>query len=199
MYETPVWFDMPSERTVNSLGQKTVSITTIGHKKSRFIVFLSCLADRTKLKLMINFKQKTQPKEKFPQGVVIHHHPKSWMDGNGLKLWIEKVWRSRPGGLLRKRSLLVWDSFCAHLGRPVKRALHQTNTDIAVIPGGLTSNLQPLDGCLNKPFKDRLREKWMVEGQRTLTPAGNLRAASLPTVSSWVLDAWRGLLEEMVV
>ena len=34
------------------------------------------------------------------------------------------------------------------------------NTDIAVIPGGLTSIVQPLDVCLNKPFKDHLRSKW---------------------------------------
>ena len=139
MDETPVWFDMPLARTVNPRGEKNVSVTTTGHEKSPFTVVLSCLADGTKLKPMIIFKRKTQPKEKFPPGVVVHHHPKGWMDEDGMKLWIEKVWRLRPGGLLRKRSLLVWDSFRAHLVNPVKRALRQTNTDIAVIPGRLTS------------------------------------------------------------
>ena len=38
----------------------------------------------------------------------------------------------------------------------------------------------------------------MVEGQKSLTAAGNVRAASLSTVSSWVLEAWLGLPEEMV-
>ena len=28
------------------------------------------------------------------------------------------------------------------------------NIDVAVIPGGLTTVVQPLDECLNKPFKD---------------------------------------------
>ena len=66
MDETPVWFDMPSTRTINTRGEKTVSITTTGHEKSHFTVVLSCLADGTKLKPMIIFKRKTKPKEKFP-------------------------------------------------------------------------------------------------------------------------------------
>ena len=64
-----------------------------------------------KLKPMVIFKRKTQPKDKFPPGVVIHHHPKGWMDAEGMKFWIEKVWSSQPAGLLRKKSLLVWGSF----------------------------------------------------------------------------------------
>jgi len=201
MDEMPVWFDMPSARTVNAKGAKTVLVNTTGHEKSRFTVVLACLADRTKLKPMVIFKRETLPKENFPPGVLVHCHPKGWMDEAGMKLWVEKVWRSRPGGLLRKKSLLVWDSFQAHLVDSVKQAVRQTNTDIAVIPGGLTSILQPLDVSLNKPFKDRLRERWnnwMIEGQKSFTPAGNMRAASLPTVCLWVLDAWRSLPAEMV-
>ena len=32
------------------------------------------------------------------------------MDEAGMKLWVEKVERSQPGGLLRKTSVLIWDS-----------------------------------------------------------------------------------------
>ena len=38
----------------------------------------------------------------------------------------------------------------------------------------------------------------MVEGEKSLTPAGNVEAASLTTVASWVLEAWRDLPDEMV-
>ena len=48
MDEMPVWFDMPSARTVATRGEKTVTISTTGHEKSCFTVVLSCLADGTK-------------------------------------------------------------------------------------------------------------------------------------------------------
>ena len=141
MDETPVWFDMPSARTVNAWRGRTVLVNRTGHGKSCFTVVLSCLADGTKLRPMVIFKRKTIPKEKFPAGVVVHCHPKGWMDEEGLKIWVQKVWKARPGGLLRKKSLLIWDSFRAHLVDSVKRAVKETNTDIAVIPGFTTVTL----------------------------------------------------------
>ena len=53
--------------------------------------------------------------------------------------------------------MLVWDIFRAHKTEDVKKAAKKLKT-LAVIPGGLTSVLQPLDVCLNKPFKDRLHD-----------------------------------------
>ena len=111
------------------------------------------------------------------------------MDQAGMKLWVEKVWRSQPGSLLRKKSLLIWDSFQAHRVDSVKRAVRQTNTDIAVISGGLTSILQPLDVFLNKPFKDHLRElwnNWMIEGQKSFTPTGNIIESGIASHSMFV-------------
>jgi len=163
--------------------------------------YLHAWMTETKLKPMVFFKRKTLPKENFPPGVLVHCHPKARMDEAEMKLWAEKVWRSRPGSLLRKKSLLVWDSFQAHLLDSVKWAVRQTNTDIAVIPGGLASILQPRDVSLNKPFEDRLHEQWnnwMIEGQKSFTPTGNTRAASLATLRLWVLDSWRSLPVKMV-
>ena len=172
MDETPVWFDMPTSKTVDSVGAKTVLLKTTGHEKTRFTVVLACLADGTKLKPMVIFKRKTMPKDNFPAGVVVHNHPKGWMDESGVKIWIKKVWQARPGGFANTQSLLVWDSFSAHLTDIVKQQLHENKTATAVIPGGLTSLVQPLDVCLNKPFKDRLWEKWMTSGEKTFTPGG---------------------------
>ena len=117
------------------------------------------------------------PKDRFQNGIVVHVHPKAWMDEAGMKIWLNKVWKNHPGGLSKKKSILVLDSFSAHLTDAIKVQLKQENTDMAVIPGGLTSMVQPLDVCLNKPFKDRLREKWnnwMNNETKSYTAGGHM-------------------------
>ena len=88
MDETPVWFDMPSSRTISEKGKETVFIKTTGHEKTRFTVVFSCMADGTPLKPMVIFKRRTIPKGNFPTNVVLHVHPKGWMGEEGIKLWI---------------------------------------------------------------------------------------------------------------
>lgn len=117
-------FDMPPNRTINNSGEKTIKIRTTG-------------GDGSKLRPMVIFKRKTLPKVANKHGVVIAAQEKGWMDGEGMKTWIDKVWCSRRGGLGRRRSLLVCDAFEAHVTERVKTALTRENTNLAVIPGCL--------------------------------------------------------------
>ena len=47
--ETTMTFDMPGNRTVVGIDEKTIIVKTTGHEKIHFTVILSCLADGTKL------------------------------------------------------------------------------------------------------------------------------------------------------
>ena len=105
MDETLVWFNMPSNSTVHKAGEKTIFVKTTGHEKSHFTVVLSCMANGKKVMPMVIFKRKLMPKEKFPKGIIVHVHPKGGMDEEGCKIWIAKVWGSRPGGLKREKSI----------------------------------------------------------------------------------------------
>jgi hypothetical protein len=78
------------------------------------------------------------------------------MNEKEMVWWVENVWRQRANLGSNPCSLLVLDSFTAHRTDPVKRHLKEKNTDMAVIPGGLTSRLQPLDVSLNKAFKAKV-------------------------------------------
>ena len=52
------------------------------------------------------------------------------------------------------------DQFKAHVTESTKRLASKLKTHLAVIPGGLTSQLQPLDVSVNKPFKGFMHEEW---------------------------------------
>jgi len=69
------------------------------------------------------FKRKTLRKNVIPHGIYIHVHSKGWMDRQGMKLGLEKVWSKRPGGLLKKPSVLMCDQLEAHK-RINKKACH---------------------------------------------------------------------------
>ncbi len=53
----------------------------------------------------------------------------------------------------KAKSLLILDSFSAHADAPFALLASKNNTNLALIPGGCTSKVQPLDVCLNKPLK----------------------------------------------
>ena len=155
MDETPVSFDLPSNTTIDELGARSVSIHTTGHEKTNFTVVLTCMADGTKLPPIIIFKLKNIPRGNFPPEVIIRANQTGWMKENEMLNWIENVWAKRER-FSNPQSLLVLDSFSAHIVDSVKRRFGEKNTNIAVIPGGLTSRLQPLDVSVNKSFKTKV-------------------------------------------
>ena len=97
--------------------------------------------------------------------------------------------------------MLVWDSFHAHLTESVKEVLQQQNIDVAVIPGGLTPVLQPLDKCLNKPFKESMRREYqsqMIMGPFEFNHAGKKKVQSRNLVLCWIKKSWWEIPKEMV-
>ncbi|KAK7088131.1 hypothetical protein V1264_022083 [Littorina saxatilis] len=194
MDEVPLSFDMPLTRTINKKGESSVSIKTTGHEKSNFTCVLACTASGIKLPPMLIFKRKTMPKEKFPAGIVIKVNVKGWMDETMMHNWLAECFTKRPGGFFRRaKTLLVMDSMRAHITVGVKQAVKSANALLAVIPGGTTKFLQPLDISVNRSFKAslcKLWERWMTEGEHSFTKTGRMRRASLAEVASWVVQAW---------
>src|ERR1700684_3367412 len=75
--------------------------------------------------------------------------------------WIENVWTSR-NRFDNPRFMLVYDSFRGHIVNSVKNQLVEKNTNIAIIPGGCTSKLQPLDVAINKSFKSKVLQLYYL-------------------------------------
>lgn len=200
--QTPVFFDMPRNSTIAMKGESSIPMRTTGNEKLRCTVMLAITADGRKLPPYIIFKRKTIPKGvQFPRGIHVRVQTKGWMDFPLMVDWIKTVWNVRPGALLKQPAMLVLDSFRGHLVNEVKQLLKDNKTQQVVIPGGLTSILQPLDVCINKPFKDHLRRfynEWMMRKDRPLTPAGNIKRPSLELLCTWVLNSWNLITQEMV-
>ena len=157
MDETPLSFDIPYNTSLEKTGAKTVRIRTTGYERANFTAILACMADGTKLPAVIIFKRKTFPKkEAFPAGIYIRNNESGWCNEQEMLWWVDEIWKKR-NPLGNSRSLLIYDAFKGHTVDTVKDRLENKNTNIAVIPSGLTSRLQPLDVSINRSFKAKVK------------------------------------------
>ena len=111
------------------------------------------------------------------------------------------VWGRRTRAFLNQPSVLVLDAFKGHLTDSVKNQLLKLNTEL-VIPNRMTSALQPMDVSINKPFKDRLRQQyliWISDPARELTETGKIRSAAPSEVARWVSVAWKANPESIII
>ena len=78
----------------------------------------------------------------------------------------------------------------------------QTKSYMCLIPGGLTSQLQPADLSWNKPFKTAYRElynEWMASGENRSLLVGILKLLTSFFVSSRVTTAWATVSSETII
>ncbi|KAF4799490.1 pogo transposable element with KRAB domain-like protein [Turdus rufiventris] len=195
MDEVPLTFDMPLTRTVKKTGTPTVPVHTTGNEKSSFIVVLGVSPDGQKLSPMVIFKRKMFPKDKFPDGIVVAVNPKGWMNEQVMRAWLTEVYTRRRERFfnIKLPGLLIFNSMCAHKTDSVKALGKKINSELAVILGVLTKEVQPLDISIICSFKAKLRllwEHWRVEGEHSYTTTSRLRRASYATLCQWILDAW---------
>ena len=116
---------------------------------------------------------------------------------------MSECYGKRPAGFFRQhKAMLVCDSMRAHITEGSKEAVKLTNSIMAVIPGGTTKYLQPLDISVNRPFKIHIREeweKWMSEGEKSFTKTGRMRKATFAQVTAWVKNAWNKVKIQTIV
>ena len=100
------------------------------------------------------------------------------------------------------KRMLVWDSFKCHISDNAKDRLKHCNTVMAVIPGGCTKILQPLDVSIHMPFKEYFRQKyddWFHQGVFEYTAGGNMKAASHFQQIQWVVQVWSKVPKDVVI
>ena len=122
MDETPMRFELPSTRSLEFSSSRMVPVKTCGAEKRSFTVTLAVAADGTKLPPKVIFKGVWSPRDLVvPESLRVSFHKKGWMDEAGVKEWIRQCLPRTPRN---EQSLLVWDSFRAHLTDEVKADLN---------------------------------------------------------------------------
>lgn len=94
------------------------------------------------------------------------------------------------------------NAFRCHFDKRVKDKLSACNTYLVVIPDGMTSQLQPLNVCLNKPVKDKIHAlctDGLINGRHKFTPSNRMKRASLEHFAGWVKDAWCAIPSAIVI
>jgi hypothetical protein len=201
MDETPAYFDLAPGKTVNRTGEKSVLIRTTGAEKRHLTVVLAVAADGAVLPPMIIFKGKRALKDiKAPKGWIVCVQQKAWMDSTLMVRWIKEILQVYTK---KKQSLCVIDSFRGHLTDEVKKQFKKSGVITAVIPGGCTSKIQPLDVSINKPFKSELRRSWneWISNEASklaakATTGEKLKTASKQEIVDWIVNAVKVLEEK---
>ena len=192
--QTPVTFDLPYSRTIDFKGTKSISIKTMGSEKYRFTVMLTCAGDGCKLPPYIIFRRKTQPKNiNWPSGVVIHAQVKGWMDDDLTLDWARCVWGNYK---FMQKKLLSLEAFRCHRSDKLEKLLKQQRTYFVVIPGGMTSQLQVLDACINKIFNEGVQRQWntwIMSENHSLMASGRIKKPDLLLITQWIKKAWNDI------
>lgn len=159
--QTPVWFSIGSTgKTVDAKGSKAVACKCHSNSRDRVTVILACGEDGFKLPPAIIVKSnRRELRVTLVDGVLVFENPKTAMANSEIMAkWVDLV--------VPTNTLLILDSFKGHLTDQIKDTCDSLGITRAVIPGGFTGILQPLDLTVNKSFKAKLKRFYCREGLR---------------------------------
>ena len=218
--ETPIYFEMITDKTYNKKGAKVVSIETKGNEKKLITCVLACSASGKKLTPSLIFKGGKEGNLEFKYKnldcvkngkIAVYFQSNAWCDEGIFKKWIKDVYIKYEEEQIKKKCILIMDRAPSHIYRC--RYLEKKNKNYVFIPGGLTRYLQPLDIGINKQFKDHLKnlylenlaenikyddtssEKELALLKRYENVFGDDKKATLVdaqrlNIINWVMDVW---------
>jgi hypothetical protein len=203
MDEVPLQFD-DLGRTYDFLGAKEVKVLSTASKKQRFTMGLAITSEGKILPPLFIFKRKTDLsvvfREKWDGLALIAANRTAWMNTDLMKTWIQKILLNFDLSL-NQILCLVFDKFSAHEAAEVNALLKEAGVKCFIIPGGCTGMLQPLDTCINKPLKDRIRAKILdyIDVNSKKPTLEKVPFPSLDLVITWVIKSLDTLEQDLLI
>lgn len=199
MDETPIYYDMPSSRTISILGEKTTAINTTGKMKKRITAVLAITSSGRMLPCMVILKGlKKIPKIPVPSNIVLRAAFKGSMTENLMLDWIESVLKPH----VDSKSVLILDDFSSHKTAKVKEKLEELNVMHKIISPQTTHYHQPLDVLIMSVFKSSMRnqyENWMSNTPAIYTAKGNRKSPSHSKIIQFVSNSLEKVQSEIIV
>uniref|UniRef100_A0A3P9I0K7 Pogo transposable element derived with ZNF domain b n=1 Tax=Oryzias latipes TaxID=8090 RepID=A0A3P9I0K7_ORYLA len=155
-------------------------------------VFLTVLADGTALPSLLLTSRPVPPKV-LPESVLLEAGPESLSAEDALDLWTNKVWLPHVFAEPRK-SVLVLDRHREHLGDQFLTSTAGSLSLLAVIPGGCSWWLQPVEVCLKPALQRLLLCRWtsFVAGNPPQLQDGSpqqLQTHVIQLLVEWLMEA----------
>ena len=180
--ETPIWFNMIENTTVEKIGTRTVKVKSFGNEKSRISCLLCITGGGLKLPPLIVFKGKPNGKlynklinnsYVLKKNIFIECQENAWVTEAIFYKWLESIWfrtfKTKPS----KGTLLVFDRAKSHFSDRINELFKNNSSKFSLIPPGQTKYVQPLDVSINKPFKaamHRAYTEFQISNGNTKTP-----------------------------
>lgn len=123
-------------------------------------VYLTALADGTMLPSLVQVNRHLADKV-LPDFILLDAGPESLLVEDALDLWMNKIWLqhvSRP--TQASKSMLIMDRHKEHMSDQFLTSISGSGTLPAVIPGGCSFCLHPLEVCLKLVLQRFLLSRW---------------------------------------
>ena len=145
--------------------------------------------------LIFKSKLKSKIENQYSNHGIITHNSVGWIKEELLKDWMNRILIN----LKRTEDeliVLIMDHCKVHTKNAIIDHLKANNIQHFLVPAGCTGLLQPLDVCLNKPFKDQIRNlfsEWFKSfgsTEKNKSKSGYFLAPKFGEVYRWVLKSW---------
>lgn len=166
MDQTSIVFGLQHRSTVEIAGMSSVQIASHCSGALHATALLSATSTGEKLPPMLIFKGRPNQRierefarrDLYPSGVNCAVQARGWTDESIFRHWLNETLLPTAHRYGCEQVCLVLDSFRVHSMQFVHDFLNEHGIRSIIIPGGLTSELQPMDVGINGPLKHWLRE-----------------------------------------
>ena len=196
--ETAIQPCSSSNTTIDNIGSSYVGIKSSNWDKYRITLIVGFNAEGLKMKPCFLQHSTTKKPCLVPGNNYFSIRSKNaWINDEVMKIYLNYIF---PFSATEKRYLVI-DSARPHISISTKKLLEIKNIKLIVIPGGITSLVQPADVFWFKKIKSFVKplvDGWIARQNIEINEIEYTRPPKIDTYASWFTDALNSLTPEEI-